>query len=205
VHRPAANEIHPRRGLQPLGRYSFKAFGHPRPRRFLRSFNHGASFWDGHPRSPDGRPVTLAEWACGEADRLDPPGMPRSRCRLRRGSSARDPCGLHGPLQRTPNASVPEQGFTGPTADPTARSARRAADPRRTTSSLLSDLVFGRHKDRFPLIQFYDLLAPFSRMFGLAPLNQSQYGKAFWTSLHVTPAFAALPGLKGSALPSVAI
>jgi len=30
VHRPAANEIHPRRGLQPLGRYSLKASGHTR-------------------------------------------------------------------------------------------------------------------------------------------------------------------------------
>ena len=50
-----------------------------------------------HPIAPT---VTLAEWACGETDRLDPPGMPRSHRRLRRGPPAPDPCGLHRLLQR---------------------------------------------------------------------------------------------------------
>src|SRR5215217_6640095 len=74
------------------------------------------------PRSP---------WQNGhaEVDRLDPPGMPRSHRRLRRGPSAPDPCGLHRLLQRTANASVSGQGFAGPSAGPTVWSARCSADP----------------------------------------------------------------------------
>jgi hypothetical protein len=56
---------------------------------------------DGYSRSPDRRTVTLAERACGEIDRLDPPGMPRSHRRLRRGPPAPDPCSLRPLLQRS--------------------------------------------------------------------------------------------------------
>src|SRR5258707_903361 len=45
-----------------------------------------------------------------------------------------------------PNAPVSGQGFAGPSADPTAWPARCSADPRRTSSSVLSDLVSGRHR-----------------------------------------------------------
>jgi len=51
----------------------------------------------------------------------------------------------HRLLQRTPNASVLGQGFSDPSAYSTARSACRAAHPWRTSSSILSDIVFGRH------------------------------------------------------------
>ena len=44
-----------------------------------------------------------------------------------------------------PNTSVAGQGFAGPSADPTVRPACCSADPRRTSSSILSDLVCGRH------------------------------------------------------------
>jgi hypothetical protein len=98
--------------------------------------------------SPDGSPVTMAERARGEADRLDPPGITRSHRRLRRRPSAWDTCGLHRILQRTPNAFVVGQGFAEPAARPTARSRHRAANSRRSSSSILPDVVIGR--DRHP-------------------------------------------------------
>ena len=42
-----------------------------RPRRLLRFGGHKAPCGDGHPRSPDGGALTMAEWACGETDRLN--------------------------------------------------------------------------------------------------------------------------------------
>ena len=49
-------------------------------------------------------------------------------------------------LQRTPNVSVVGQGFAEPSARSTTRSRHRADDSRRTSSSILPDVVFGRHK-----------------------------------------------------------
>jgi transposase InsO family protein len=49
-------------------------------------------------------------------------------------------------LQRTPNASVPEQGFSGLSASPAVRPDRSVADPRRTSSSVLPDVVFSRDR-----------------------------------------------------------
>jgi hypothetical protein len=79
----------------------------PGSRRVLRPRRHEAPCSHGYTRSPDRPEVALAERACGETDRLDPPGMPRSHRRLRRGSPAANPCGLRRLLQRTANASVP--------------------------------------------------------------------------------------------------
>jgi hypothetical protein len=110
-------------------------------RRRLISLSCG----DGHQRSPDGPAVTVAERACGETDRLDPPGVPRSYRRLRRGPFAPDPLGLRRLLQRFPDAPILGQRYAEPSADPTARPARCSADPRRTSSSLLPDIVSGRH------------------------------------------------------------
>jgi hypothetical protein len=92
------------------------------------------------PRSP---------WQNGHAERLISSirrGMPRSHRRLRRNPSAPDSCDLHRLLQRTPNASVLGQGFSDPSAYSTAGSACRAAHPWRTSSSILSDIVSGRHR-----------------------------------------------------------
>jgi transposase-like protein len=83
------------------------------------------------PRSP------LAERAYGEADRLEPSGMPRSHRRLWRRPLASNPWCLHHLLQRTPNACVVGRGFAGPSAHSTARSPHRAAPSRRTSSSIL--------------------------------------------------------------------
>jgi hypothetical protein len=79
---------------------------------------------------------------CGETDRLDPPGMPRSRRRLRRSSSAPDPCRLRRLLQRTPNASVPGEGLTASSKGATARPTRCSAHPGRASPSILPDVVF---------------------------------------------------------------
>ena len=86
-------------------------------------------------------------WQNGHAERLilDPPGVPRSYRCLRRGPFASDRCGLHRLLQRMPNTSVAGQRFARPSADPTARPACCSVDPRRTSPSVLSDLVSGRH------------------------------------------------------------
>ena len=65
----------------------------------LRSSSHQAPYGDGNTRSSNRPTVTLAERACGETDRLDPPRMPRSHRRLRRGPSASDTCDLHRILQ----------------------------------------------------------------------------------------------------------
>src|SRR5215471_15351811 len=111
----------------------------------LRPSSHEASCSHGHTRSPDGAAVTLAERACGKTDWLDPPGMPRSYRRLRRGPPAPHPCGLRRLLQRTPNASVPGQGFAVPSTGATARSAHCSAHPGRASPSILPDVVFGRH------------------------------------------------------------
>ncbi len=59
-------------------------------------------------------------------------------------ASASNSCCLRGLLQPAANTSVAGQRFTGSTADPTARSPRRAADPWRTLSSILPNIVFGR-------------------------------------------------------------
>src|SRR5260370_38787702 len=91
-------------------------------------------------------PVTLAERACGETDRLDPPGMPRSHRRLRRGPPAENPCGVRRLLQRTANASVPGEGFAAPSTGATARPACCSAHPGRASPSILPDVVFGRHR-----------------------------------------------------------
>ena len=92
------------------------------------------------PRSP---------WQNGHAERLIGSirrELPGSHRRLRRGPSAPNPCGLHQLLQRTPYASVPGKGFAGPSAGPTVRPTCCSADPRRTSSSILPDLVLGRHR-----------------------------------------------------------
>jgi hypothetical protein len=56
--------------------------------------------------APDGPEITLAERPCGEVDRLDPQGVPRSHRRPQRGPPAPDPCGLRRLLPRSANASV---------------------------------------------------------------------------------------------------
>jgi hypothetical protein len=104
-------------------------------------------------RSPDRRAVTLAERACGETDRLDPPGMPRSYRRLRRCPSAPDPCGLHR-LLRTPNAPDPGQGFAGSSFYSAVWPDHSATDPRRTSSRILPDVACGRNRCPLPWLRW---------------------------------------------------
>ena len=100
---------------------------HPGSRRVLRSSGHQASCCDGHTRSPDGRAVTLAERACGETDRLDPP----ANASITSSSSARAICA--GSLRPTSAITTnsericPWRRIRRPSTDPTARPARRAA------------------------------------------------------------------------------
>ena len=93
----------------------------------------------GYTGSSDRPEVALAEWACGETYRFDPPGMPRSRCCLRRGPPAPHPCGLRRLLQRTPTPFVHGQRFTVPSVGPASRSARCSADPWWTSPSIWPD------------------------------------------------------------------
>ena len=56
---------------------------------------------------PTYRPgFTLAEWLCRTADRVDPPRVPGSYRRFRRGPSAPNPAMLRALLQRRQNASI---------------------------------------------------------------------------------------------------
>ncbi len=95
--------------------------------------------------------MPVAERARGEVDRFDPPGMPRSHRRFWRGPPVPHPCGLRRLLQPAPNASVLKEGFAKASADPTARPALRSAHSGRASSSILPDLVFGRHRSRSTL------------------------------------------------------
>jgi transposase InsO family protein len=92
------------------------------------------------PRSP---------WQNGHAERLI--GSIRRECLdhvvvFGEAHPAPDPCGLHRLLQRTPNPSVPGQGCAVQSADPTARQARRATNPWRTSLPVLPDVVLGRDR-----------------------------------------------------------
>ena len=94
-----------------------------------------------HPTAP------RSPWQNGHAERLIgsiPPGMPRSHRRPRRDPAAPGPRRLRRLLQQFPNASILGQRFAEPSTGPAARPARCSADPRRTSSSILPDLVFGR-------------------------------------------------------------
>ena len=85
-----------------------------------RDAAYGLAVTRGHRGSPDCAAGTLAEWACGAADRLDPPRMPRLRRRPRRSPPAPHPWRLHRVLQRNQATPVAGQGFTWSSADPTA-------------------------------------------------------------------------------------
>jgi hypothetical protein len=95
-----------------------------------------------------------APWrACGETDRLDPQGVPRSYRCLRRGPFAANSCGLRQLLQQMPNAPVPGQRFAEPSADPAPRPGRCSADPRWTSSSILPDVALGRDRRSRSVLQ----------------------------------------------------
>jgi len=98
----------------------------------------------GHPGSPDCAAVTLAKWACGEADRLGPSRVPGSRPDLRRNPPASSSQGLCRLLQPCPHASSVGQGCAARSLCSATRLHRREADPRRTSSRILSDLVVRR-------------------------------------------------------------
>src|SRR4029453_19384707 len=84
--------------------------------------------------------------ACGETDRLDPQGVPRSYRFLLQRTFAANSCGLRQLLQQMPNAPVPGQRFAEPSADPAPRPGRCSADPRWTSSSILPAVVLGRDR-----------------------------------------------------------
>ena len=94
-----------------------------------------------HPIAPR---FTVAEWLCGEADWLDPSGMPGPRGDPGRRPFVSGPQSLCCLLQRVPNAPVPGQGRTVSSTGPTIWSACRKASPRWASSPVLPDLVLRR-------------------------------------------------------------
>ena len=110
---------------------------HPRSRCSLRSCRQAATCKDGHPGSPDSAALALAEWPCGEVDRLDPSGVPRSRCDLGLGPFA--PCsqGLRRLLQPRSAASCFGQGCAAGSSCRAIRADHCKARTRRTSPRIL--------------------------------------------------------------------
>ena len=92
-----------------------------------------------HPTAP------RSPWQNGQAERLI--GSIAGNASITSSSSAKlicaGSCGLRRLLQRRSNTSR-GQGRTDPSSCPAVRRDRRATDPRRPSSSILPDLVFGR-------------------------------------------------------------
>jgi hypothetical protein len=90
------------------------------------------------------RPLTLAKWACGTADWLSPPGVPRPcRC-ICRAAPASTSARLYGLLQFCENPSISEQGCAGATGDSNRWAHLFEPNSRRITSSVRSDLIYDR-------------------------------------------------------------
>jgi hypothetical protein len=119
----------------------------------LRPCRYQTSSSDGHSGSPDCAAVTLAERTCGEADWLDPSRMPGSHRDLWRGPSASGPQGLCRLLQPCPDASIIGQGRTSCSSHSTVRAHRCDADTRRTSSSILPDVVLGTDRLTYAIPQ----------------------------------------------------
>jgi hypothetical protein len=115
--RPAANSVArrdgaPHRGMnyQPAdGRLwlgASSALSDPRSGCLLRQYIHSPRSLAWHSRSPHICTLTIAERACGAADRLDPAGMPGPYRGDRRAAPSPHPCVLHGVLQCGAHAPI---------------------------------------------------------------------------------------------------
>ena len=111
----------------------------------LRSF-HPTTSINGHSRSADVAAFPMAKRICRTADRFDPTGMPRPRCRARRVPSSSCAAVVHEILQWRAHASILGEGCavlarrrTGG-ADSLPPNSRRAAPP------ICPDLIFDRHR-----------------------------------------------------------
>jgi hypothetical protein len=86
--------------------------------------------------------LTLAEWLCRTADRIDPARVFGPHHCLGRGTSAPDSNFLCRLLQLRQNASFIEQGCADFSSDSTDRNHSFTLDPRRASPSLRPDLSF---------------------------------------------------------------
>ncbi len=97
----------------------------------------------GNPRSSDRRSVTLAKRTRRAADRLDSPRVHGPHGGVERGASASHPPFIRYLLQSSADSPLLEQGRTGRSKRSAHRANYRASAPRRNTSSIRSDLIFG--------------------------------------------------------------
>src|SRR6202035_1524217 len=114
----------------------------PSPRSDLRHHRHTPTARDGHPGQSYRTGLTLAEWRCRTADRLDPARERRSYDRAGRGASASHPEILRPLLQRSQNASVFEQGCARLSLGTAHRCHSFTRHPWRTSPPLRTNLSF---------------------------------------------------------------
>src|SRR6478736_5016205 len=96
----------------------------------------------GHSGQTDCSGLTLAEWLCRTADRIDPARVFGPHHCLGRGTSAPDSNFLCRLLQLRQNASVVAQGWDDFSSDSTDRNHSFTPNPRRASPSLRPDLSF---------------------------------------------------------------
>src|ERR1039458_3941289 len=108
----------------------------------------------GHPRQANCTSLTLAEWLCRTADRIDPTQVSGSCGDLGRGTSAPDSKIIRRLLQLRQNASVFAQGCADFSSDSSDRNHSFTPDPRRASPSFTSGFKFSVHTgavtDDFP-------------------------------------------------------
>src|SRR5258708_924659 len=114
----------------------------PRPRSDLRHRRHTPIAHHGQSRQAHCTSLTLAEWLCRTADRIDPARVFGSRHCLGPGTSAPNSEKLCGLLQWRENASVSKQRCAGLSAGSAIRRHKLTRPLGRTSSPLRSGLSF---------------------------------------------------------------
>src|SRR5665647_1782123 len=127
------------RGL-PLG--SGPALPHPRSGSDLRQHRHTTNARHGHPGQAYRTGLTLAEWFCRTADRVDPARVPGPLRLVGRGASPPDPASIRSLLQCHYDAPVIGKRCAGLALRSADRNYQFTGDPWRPSSPLCAGLDF---------------------------------------------------------------
>ena len=137
----------PARSLRlPLG--SGTSIPHPGPRRLVRPCRNATSRCHGHPGPTNGAAIALAEWTRRTTHRLDPARVPGPCRDPGRRAPAPDPRHLCQLLQRTPNSPISDQRHPAPSCGRAPRHCHITAYPRRSSPSILQNLIFGTDRSQ---------------------------------------------------------
>jgi len=122
---------------------------------------HSAPHSDGHAGSPDFGSIPLAKWTRGEADRIDPAGLPRSRRDLWRAASPPFAQLLPRILQPESYAPITEEGRADSARRPEDRTRARLANLGWASPSVRSSLNIrqghriGKHENELSEYKLY--------------------------------------------------